>query len=127
MNKGGYLLVLKFDEPAEIKVGALGRKKFRKGFYVYVGSAMNGLEQRVNRHLRKDKKKHWHIDYLQPETRVTDVKKLPSEERNECWIARKMKKKADSEVRGFGCSDCSCSSHLFYFKQKPELGELYDR
>jgi len=25
---------------------------------------MNGLENRINRHLRKEKKMHWHIDYL---------------------------------------------------------------
>jgi len=62
--KGSYILLIKLLKDSEIKVGSLGTISFKKGFYVYVGSAMGGLEQRINRHLRKNKKTFWHIDYL---------------------------------------------------------------
>ncbi len=45
-------------------VGRLGKREFDAGLYVYTGSALNSLPGRVGRHLRKLKKKHWHIDYL---------------------------------------------------------------
>jgi len=41
-----------------------GQIPFPAGWYVYTGSARNGLAQRVGRHLRHNKRKHWHIDYL---------------------------------------------------------------
>ena len=62
--KGSYLLIIKLQDDKKILVGKLGKIAFKKGYYVYVGSAMNGLEQRLQRHLRSQKKFHWHIDYL---------------------------------------------------------------
>lgn len=62
--KGCYCLVIKNDETTKIKIGKLGRLDFKKGYYVYVGSAMNRLESRLKRHLSNKKKMHWHVDYL---------------------------------------------------------------
>lgn len=45
-------------------MGALGDYPFPAGWYVYTGSARNGVHQRIRRHLRREKRKHWHIDYL---------------------------------------------------------------
>jgi Uri superfamily endonuclease len=49
-------------------VGALGTLVFSPGRYIYVGSALNGIEPRVSRHLRTNGGHlgsiHWHIDYL---------------------------------------------------------------
>jgi Uri superfamily endonuclease len=95
-----------------ILVGKKGLIHFQKGCYVYVGSAFNGLEQRVQRHLRKQKKKHWHIDYLLPYTRVIEVFYKESTQREECTIAETFEG-VFSSIPGFGCSDCSCASHLF--------------
>ncbi len=39
---------------------------FEKGYYVYVGSALGTLSRRVHRHELKNKKLHWHIDYITP-------------------------------------------------------------
>ena len=72
MNKktsGSYILLLDLDNNLEIPVGKLGNISFQKGHYVYVGSALNGLDARIKRHLRKHKKIHWHIDYLLKEKR----------------------------------------------------------
>ncbi|MDR1747510.1 MAG: DNA/RNA nuclease SfsA, partial [Spirochaetaceae bacterium] len=66
-NRGSYLIVLEIPEETETAVGALGNLRFRKGWYVYAGSAQRNLSGRIARHLRKvRKKKHWHLDYLTP-------------------------------------------------------------
>lgn len=93
--------------------------KYRKGYYVYIGSAMNSLVPRLNRHLSDEKKMHWHIDYLlkSPNCHIRDILFNISEERIECALAESISKDGE-EIPGFGCSDCSCSSHLIYFKRK---------
>jgi Uri superfamily endonuclease len=62
--KGSYVLLIELEQDSNIKVGALGKIHFSKGHYVYVGSAMNGIEGRVRRHLRDEKKTRWHVDYF---------------------------------------------------------------
>ena len=64
VRKGSYVLVIEVKDDGEMKVGKLGVIRFNRGYYAYVGSAMNGIDARVGRHMRQDKKKHWHIDYL---------------------------------------------------------------
>lgn len=50
--KGSYCLIINIKKDTEIKIGKkLGFINFKKGCYVYVGSAMNCLEYRVKRHL----------------------------------------------------------------------------
>ena len=111
--KGCYLLVIQLRKDTFIEVGKLGKTFFKKGFYVYVGSAMNGLEQRIRRHLRNSKKTYWHIDYLLEYGEIKHVFYKESNKREECDIANKLMRKL-SVVAGFGCSDCKCRSHLFY-------------
>jgi len=111
--KGSYVLVIEMKKDTNIIIGKKGNIFFKKGFYAYIGSALNGIEQRVNRHLRDDKKFHWHIDYL---LEYSEIKKIFYKEKNcreECDIAKKFEKNIES-IPGFGCSDCSCKSHLFY-------------
>jgi Uri superfamily endonuclease len=45
--KGTYLLVMELHEDTSIMVGKHRIIHFKKGYYVYVGSALNGLEQRI--------------------------------------------------------------------------------
>ncbi len=118
--KGTYLLLLRLKNDRELKIGKLGFFSFRRGYYCYTGSALSGLEARLKRHLRKDKKKRWHIDYLREETVPEGTFIFISEERLECRINEIVASLADSQpVRGFGSSDCSCFSHLSYFSQNP--------
>jgi len=113
--KGIYLLQINLPKNIEVQVGALGKRTFKKGNYVYVGSAQNGVEQRVNRHLRKNKKLHWHIDYLlsNPAATITGAYTSEGNKKEECEAARQIGAQAEP-VAGFGCSDCQCKSHLFF-------------
>ncbi len=54
--KGVYCLIIKVKTDIIQKIGALGKIKFDKGIYVYVGSAQNNLKKRIKRHLSKNKK-----------------------------------------------------------------------
>ena len=110
--KGSYILLMELDEDKNIKIGKLGNIFFKNGYYVYVGSALNGLENRINRHLRSDKKLHWHIDYFLQHAKVIDAFYKENEIREECFIANKIGENA-TPINGFGCSDCNCKSHLF--------------
>lgn len=111
--KGIYALIVNLEEDKNITVGKLGPLNFKKGYYIYIGSALNSLEGRINRHHRKDKKLRWHIDYLLEKANVVDVLYRETGEKLECEFARKLEGRFSS-TKGFGSSDCSCRSHLFY-------------
>lgn len=123
--KGTYCLIINLEENCKISIGKLGEIEFQKGYYAYVGSALNSLEARVKRHLAQEKKLHWHIDYFlaQENTEVIDVIYSVDQNRWECRIAREI---ADNStcITSFGCSDCKCQSHLFYFKSLNYLEEI---
>ena len=112
--KGIYVLIIKISQPINPKIGALGTTSFQAGLYAYVGSAQNNLETRVKRHLRKEKRLFWHIDYLlaDPAAAVTEVYCLEGDKKCECQIAQLLAQRCEP-VPGFGCSDCHCNSHLY--------------
>jgi len=116
--KGSYVLLAKVSRDFSVNVGVLGNVLFEKGLYAYIGSAMNSLEKRIERHLRDDKKMHWHIDYLlaSPDVSVESAFFKESCRKEECETARKMAGLGEG-VKGFGCSDCRCESHLFKVEQ----------
>ncbi len=120
--KGSYVLLLELPEEREILIGKLGLLAFPKGFYAYVGSAMKGLETRIGRHLRREKKLHWHIDYLLEEAFIREIVRCETEERAECTLAQTLSKEFPS-VPGFGSSDCRCSSHLYFDAEKDKLAK----
>ncbi len=116
MDKGIYCLV--FRNPAcTVRVGALGPLTFRAGWHIYIGSALgSGGLSRVERHIAlaaaRDKTPKWHVDYLLTSLcfTLTFAVSAPTLDRLECTLAYAI---GGDEVRGFGCSDCSCSTHLF--------------
>ncbi|MFB6193149.1 MAG: DUF123 domain-containing protein [Candidatus Nanohaloarchaea archaeon] len=110
--KGVYVLFLELRKEKEIEIGALGLKKFRRGRYAYVGSAQNSVEKRLERHFSRDKKMHWHIDYLTQEARPYDYFVLPETGEYEEILASILEDIAEP-VPGFGASDSSKNSHLF--------------
>lgn len=116
-------MVIELDEDKDIQVGKLGRFHFPKGYYVYVGSAMNDLDARIARHLRpsSEKKKHWHIDYLLDYARVIDVIRIPSEVNIEKDVAMFFSKYGKVIAPGFGSTDTGLETHLFYFEKMPKL------
>ena len=111
--KGSYVLLIRLDEGQAITVGKLAAVYFLAGYYAYVGSARGGVEARVRCHLRKNKKRHWHIDYLLERASVFDVKIWADKDVTECGMAQAMESRCES-IPGFGCSDCACRSHLFF-------------
>lgn len=108
-----YQLILEVSKFIRIHVGSLGICSFPKGFYVYTGSAKKNMDTRIKRHLKKHKKKHWHIDYLtsHPDIRITEVKRS---ETDECVLNQQ----TDGQIliAHFGATDChkACGSHLKY-------------
>jgi Uri superfamily endonuclease len=110
---GGYILLLRLKEFSEIQIGRLGVIRFDSGYYAYIGSAMKGLRQRISRHLRNEKKLHWHIDYLLKEATVENVIVCQSHNKIECNIANEVGKEY-KVINGFGSSDCRCPGHLYY-------------
>ena len=121
---GVYALVVRVGNTSKLKVGALGDVEFQGGYYVYVGSAMNGLAARVARHRREQKRVHWHIDYLLAKAELIEVIEIPTSKRMECRFSQHISRYAESSIPGFGCSDCSCSSHLHYFKGYSDIEVL---
>ncbi len=110
--KGNYLLFLEIDKDIKIDVGKLGKISFQKGIYVYVGSAMAGFCKRIPRYFRKDRKKHWHIDYLLDHAKILYIFLIPSKENLEEKIAKTLSKIAEP-IPKFGCTDKKSNSHLF--------------
>jgi len=118
-DRGSYLLSLKLKEDRKIDIGKLGKVLFKKGFYVYVGSAMTNLSKRMERHRRLRKRHHWHIDDLRAVAEFHSVLAIRSSERLECEISEAMSEIAEWDIPGFGCSDCSCETHLFGMASDP--------
>jgi sugar fermentation stimulation protein A len=119
INSGSYLLVIFLMSDKEIEVGHLGYVYFKSGYYIYVGSAMINLNQRIDRHKRKNKKLFWHIDYLLKEAQLLHALPIRSNDVLECDIAKNLKQISDKEICDFGSSDCNCKSHLFQFDSNP--------
>lgn len=118
-DAGTYLLVIHNDKAQKIEIGNLGKIEFKKGYYVYVGSALQNLSKRVERHKRKIKKLHWHIDYLLSKTKISKSIEIRSPDKLECEVAKALKIISNGSIKNFGSSDCNCESHLFYFKETP--------
>lgn len=112
--KGIYLLVIFIARDVNLEIGALGNILFKRGFYAYVGSAQKNLEKRISRHLKKFKRRFWHIDYLLQNKYVETIMILykESQKSEECKTAEKLTE-GNRPIKNFGCSDCNCISHLF--------------
>ena len=113
-ERGTYTLLIRVEEPTTVEVGALGDIAFDKALYAYTGSAFGaGGLSRIDRHARvasgENDARHWHVDYLLGTDPSFLVAAYMTPEDAECEIARGVDGEA---VPGFGCSDCSCDSHL---------------
>lgn len=124
-NSGAYQLVIHVSEDTVLKSGRFQDRKVPAGYYIYTGSAMKHLYPRLARHLKsKDKKFHWHIDYLLAlkHARIIDIVIRPSARRIECDLNRKTLALpgAGTIIPRFGSTDCrTCPSHLSHFRTLP--------
>lgn len=130
-EKGVYCLVFE-NRDCVIEVGKKGMFSFSKGFHIYVGSALgSGGMKRVKRHiefsLKKDRNPRWHVDYLHLDSsfRLFGAICAGTSDRLECELAHRL---GGDSVLGFGCTDCSCTSHLFYREKNPlsEIKEAFE-
>ena len=113
-DKGAYVLRIVLDAaaplPARFGAGAV----LPAGVYEYCGSAngAGGIRARVARHLKRDKKLKWHVDWLTTRAAAVTVEAHPGGD--ECrLVAARLRKGATVPIPGFGSSDCAtCASHL---------------
>lgn len=106
-----YQLFIEIAALVRVTVGRLGTFDFPAGRYVYTGSALRNFEARIARHLSREKKMHWHIDYLLAAPGVT-VCEVVRSTKAECRVNQGVG--GEIVVPGFGASDCrnACGSHL---------------
>jgi len=124
---GVYTLLLFLPKEVTVTIGKLGKHGFPRGYYTYTGSALgkgaSSLKHRIIRHLRKEKRKFWHIDYLLADENVSieAVVAAQTAEKMECNLNSYVKRLESAEVpvNGFGASDCRkrCVAHMLYFPE----------
>jgi len=122
--KGNYSLIIFLGTSRRIGARSYDWPTLERGYYAYSGSAVGkgavSLRQRVARHLRKKKVKHWHIDHLLtcPTAKVIAVVACASKINKECKINKAIQniRGTNVPIKGFGASDCqrNCASHLVY-------------
>ena len=119
-DSGVYVMVMHLDHDLDLEVGSKGMMYFKAGYYMYVGSAKANLTKRIERHKRKRKKMHWHLDYFRGHCEM--IAGLPirtSLDDAECALADAVRGVAEWDVPKFGSSDCDCKSHLFGMTENP--------
>ncbi len=115
-----YQLVIRLSVAGTTTIGRLGRFTFPAGIYLYTGSSRRWLAARLARHLRREKRHHWHIDYfLDLEAAAVTAIRLYREP--ECEVNRRTA--GLIVVPGFGAGDCrcGCGSHLKYTASRFEI------
>ncbi len=125
MNSGSYLILIQLSKGKQISYGP-HQRYFRPGYFVYLGSAMRNLRQRVHRHQDFSDglhRKHWHIDSLLEHASVIASFVLPSAQRHEETLSQILSK-SFSTVPGFGASDLGVDSNLFELRHLEDFYAL---
>ena len=129
-TKGIYTLIIFLSKETCLNVGKLGEQRFLMGRYTYTGSALgkgaSSLKHRISRHIRKEKRNFWHIDFLlaNENATVTTVVATQTNEKLECKLNSYIKTEGRAKilVKEFGASDCreNCGSHLLFHRELME-------
>ncbi len=124
-DPGVYQLHLRVPADVQLEIGKLGTVQFPAGTYFYTGSALGGLGARLARHLRSEKTRRWHIDYLLDHAQIVAIAILPTRERLECALHAETVERLDGRyvANGFGSSDCRCRAHLAYLGGRASDGQ----
>lgn len=144
-DSGVYIMVMHLDHELDLEIRSKGMMHFNAGYYMYVGSAKANLTKRIERHKRKRKKMHWHLDYFrgycemiaavpirtsglaleswslthEPYPSMPSMPDPDVDVSVECALADAVRAIAEWDVPKFGCSDCDCMSHLFGMTENP--------
>jgi len=108
---GAYALLVALRAPLAVKAGA-NRASLVPGLYLYCGSARGagGLAARIARHMRQEKRAHWHVDQLTRAGKVLGAFVFPGGD--ECAVNAALAE-LPTPIESFGSSDCRrCRSHL---------------
>lgn len=113
-NHTTYRLFLKMPNERMITVGKLETFLFKKGVYIYVGSAKKNIKHRIERHLKIEKTNRWHIDYVRRYSNLFDFETFQN--KTECDLVKETIQIYNGicPYRKFGSTDCKCFSHLIY-------------
>ena len=117
---GAYGLLIRLPRQFTGRIGALGQVTLPSDCYLYLGSAYGpgGLPARLRRHLRAEKRLHWHVDYLTTAGTAEGIFVLPGG--CECELVDHALRlpAVNAPVAGFGSSDCRrCAAHLLAIPQ----------
>jgi len=126
---GTYALILRNSSNASLPVGRWRKIGLEPGYYLYIGSAFGPgrVRARLSRHFRDTKVRHWHIDYLREYASPLGVWISYDPDRLEHHWAQSLYNQTElSAVKGFGCSDCDCYSHLFHSSIEPDLISFFN-
>lgn len=121
---GAYVLLVELGAPLRVSAGRGRAAMLAPGRYLYCGSAKGpgGLRARLARHMRRGKRRHWHIDQLTEAGSVLGAWAAPGG--NECALVAELAH-LPVPLDGFGSSDCPhCRSHLLYWPKGEATGSL---
>lgn len=130
-NSGIYLLEMLITKNTVFPTDRFSTENLPEGFYYYSGSAQKGLKSRLTRHLKSEKKVHWHIDHLTTGTEA--IKKIwvfeNAPKQLECEIVQYLESvlKLKHPIKNFGNGDCvnECTSHLLYSPKPIDQSHLF--
>lgn len=118
-RSGTYVLVFELTEAFHGTIGVLGFQHLDSDMYAYVGSARGGLDQRLSRHFRSQKAMRWHIDRLTVNAQKMKAYEFQEGRISECDLGNMLvAQNAIPVLKGFGCSDCRCETHLFSLDER---------
>jgi len=125
-DDGTYAQVILSEERLILPVGKIGTCNFLPDYYIYAGSALGGLNGRLGRHLRAEKRLYWHIDYLLQHARIIETWHCLGEQKMECAWNRIIAQLSDAVpcISGVGSSDCRCRTHLTHFPAMPSFNSF---
>ena len=123
-----YALVLDLRAPRRLPE-RLAPLPLAPGPYLYAGSAQGpgGPQARLARHLRRQKPRHWHLDWLTgaPPALVRINGFAAFAGAGECDVVAWLTARGAKQVSGLGASDCRrCAGHLVALSWAPGLDEL---
>ncbi|KAF0120374.1 MAG: hisS [Methylocystaceae bacterium] len=126
---GAYALALRLGAPLDVRIGK-NSATLPAGDYLYCGSARGsgGLRARLARHMRSQKRAHWHIDQLTAGASLIGA--FVEEQGDECALNAALGALSiplPIPVAGFGSSDCRrCAAHLRFWPQGAALPSRWE-
>ncbi|PPC85634.1 MAG: endonuclease III [Methylocystis sp.] len=122
---GAYALALRLSAPIDVRIGK-SSATLPAGDYLYCGSARGsgGLRARLARHMRSEKRAHWHVDQLTAVASLLGA--FVEEQGDECALNAALAN-LPIPVAGFGSSDCRrCAAHLRFWPEGAALPSRWE-